>query len=237
MKMNIIIIDSNLERARKHSRALHTIGFDAWLWDVTVALRWNGDEFVHPEKYPDRFDWALVHQGDFDGSNGACVGNDKVVLFSGGGMTDDGPYAFIPRGVDESCPLSELELQRICEHARISEDLSSWRSGVRKIFNFMPDLAFLAFRLLCEAWKIVNIDNTPDCEGFTIHAPETLADWLQPFDKKPSDPNAIEDVLALIGSEKIKGKAELVLKAVGGEENDLKNAVLEFLGETASPPT
>jgi hypothetical protein len=87
----------------------------------------------------------------------------------------------------------------------------------------------LAFRLLCEAWKIKNIDKNAKCGDIEIHAPEGLEQWLAPFGKKPEDDKVIEQVAGMIGSDNIqKTKAEAVLKAANGD-GKLEEAIPAFL--------
>lgn len=104
----------------------------------------------------------------------------------------------------------------------------------------------LAFRLLCEAVKVVEEENTKrtakseqtsntaELCGITIHAPEQLEQWLAPFGKKPEDVNAIEHVAGMIGSGDLKKAAEKVLKTVK-ERNNPSSAITGFLEAVESP--
>jgi hypothetical protein len=100
----------------------------------------------------------------------------------------------------------------------------------------------LAFRLLCEAWKIKKIDRKENCEGITIHAPEKLEQWLAPFGIKFGDINknelvveAIEQVAGMIGSGDIKTMAKAVLETADSKGKDLEKVILDFLAEVAKP--
>ena len=96
----------------------------------------------------------------------------------------------------------------------------------------------LAFRLLCEAAKVVEDENnkrkakgertsnTAEFSGMTIHAPKDLSAWLAPFDK--SKPEDIPVVARLIGSGDVNKAAEAVLNAVANK-TELKGLIEEFL--------
>lgn len=104
----------------------------------------------------------------------------------------------------------------------------------------------LAFRLLCEATKVVaeentkrtarseQTSNTAELSGITIHAPEQLEQWLAPFGKKPEDVKAIEHVAGMIGSGDLKKAAEKVLKTVK-DQNNPSSAITGFLEAVESP--
>lgn len=97
--------------------------------------------------------------------------------------------------------------------------------------------AELAFRLLCEAWKIKNIDGRTDCKGIPIIAPSGLTDWLAPFSPRgKGDAENIASVVSTMGDADTKCKVEKVLNAVNG---DPKEHVLALLGieEQASKQT
>lgn len=88
----------------------------------------------------------------------------------------------------------------------------------------------LAFRLLCEAWKDVNIIKNSELSVFPINAPTILAEWLAPFAPDGiDDPAKIASVVSKMGDAASKGKAEKVLKAANNE-GDLRVEVLAFLG-------
>ncbi len=96
--------------------------------------------------------------------------------------------------------------------------------------------ALLAFRLLCEATKAC--DGKPDKKnafdtGLSIHAPQDLGMWLEPFGKNPDEKDALEHVAGMIGSDKIKDKAKAVLESVTKTDTLLKSAIEEFLKEAA----
>ena len=92
----------------------------------------------------------------------------------------------------------------------------------------------LAFRLLCEAAKVVaeenakrtakgeQTSNTAALSGITIHAPKDLGEWLAPFGKE------ISQVAGMIGSGDVKEAAGHVLEAVNGH-GDLADAITKFL--------
>lgn len=101
----------------------------------------------------------------------------------------------------------------------------------------------LAFRLLCEAAKVVAEENTKRkakgeqtsitaaLSGITIHAPKDLGEWLAPFGK--STPEEISQVAGMIGSGDVKKAAGHVLEAVNGH-GDLADAITKFLNLTES---
>ncbi|MBE0541753.1 MAG: hypothetical protein IH623_10245 [Verrucomicrobia bacterium] len=96
----------------------------------------------------------------------------------------------------------------------------------------------LAFRLLCEAAKVVaeentrrsakgeQTSNTVELSGIIIHAPKDLGEWLAPFGKSESE--EIPQVAGMIGSGDVKTAAENVLKAVN-EDGNLSEAITKFL--------
>lgn len=96
----------------------------------------------------------------------------------------------------------------------------------------------LAFRLLCEATKVVaeentkrtakdeQTSNTAELSNITIHAPKDLSEWLAPFGK--SKPEEIPQVASMVGSGVVKEAAEKVLNAVNGS-GDLPEAITDFL--------
>ena len=96
----------------------------------------------------------------------------------------------------------------------------------------------LAFRLLCEATKVVaeentqrtakgeQTSNTTELASITIYAPSSVAEWLAPFGK--SKPEEISQVAGMVGSGVVKEAAEKVLNAVNGS-GDLPEAITDFL--------
>jgi hypothetical protein len=92
----------------------------------------------------------------------------------------------------------------------------------------------LAFHLLCEAWKIKNIDLKDDCEGIPITAPSNLTVWLAPFSPEGNDdPARIASVVSKMGDTDTKDKAKMVLEAANGAP---KTHVLAFLGIEGQAP-
>lgn len=95
----------------------------------------------------------------------------------------------------------------------------------------------LAFRLLCEAAKVVEkennkrkakgekMSNTAEQSGITIHAPVDIGDWLAPFGGSGAED--IAHVAGMIDSGAVKA-AEVVLKAANGDGN-LSDAITKFL--------
>jgi hypothetical protein len=128
-----------------------------------------------------------------------------------------------------------------------SSDRESLLLELDRFLNPNPE-APLAFRLLCEATKVVEEENTKRTangeqtsntallSNITIHAPSNPAEWLAPFGKKPDEAKAIEYVAGLIGSDKVKARAEAVLKAVNGNGETLQKRIGEFLNPPPNPP-
>lgn len=97
----------------------------------------------------------------------------------------------------------------------------------------------LAFRLLCEATKVVAAENTKrttnaeqesntaELSGITIHAPKHIGEWLSPFGENSSETD-IPKVAGMIGSGYVKTAAENVLKAVV-QNQDPSEAITNFL--------
>ena len=219
--MSLLVYDNdNLTRAKGMAQAFLRLGICSRIIYQGSLIDAQGNDAEAPCT---RWDLVLLHKSNQNAFDQAVINADNILTFTGDGSGNIPDY--LPDdAVAHICHvLGDTSIPVLDKKEAI---LTFWRCEPR-----------IAFRLLCEAWEIVNIDKSPDCEGFTIHAPVTPEDWLRPFDKKPSDPNAIEDVLAMMGSVEIKAKAERVLKSVGGEEIDLRNAVLEFLAETANPPS
>jgi hypothetical protein len=97
----------------------------------------------------------------------------------------------------------------------------------------------LAFRLLCEATKVVAEENTKraakgeqtsnsaEWSNIIIHAPKNLAEWLAPFGENLGERN-IPMISGTIGSDSLKTAAEQVLYAANGR-GDLSQAIIDFL--------
>jgi hypothetical protein len=95
--------------------------------------------------------------------------------------------------------------------------------------------AFLALRLLCEAWEQVSLKKELTVCDITIHAPVSIWQWLglfgitKPHDEtKKADAQMIDQVAGMIGSGDIRTKAKAVLEAANGT-GDLTEAIGEFL--------
>ena len=92
--------------------------------------------------------------------------------------------------------------------------------------------ASLAFRLLCEAWTEVNVNQNRKLSGLPITAPKDLTGWLAPFAPDGNDDAAkIASVVSKTGDAD-KTKVRNVLDAAN---DDPKEQVLAFLGLTQAP--
>jgi len=140
-------------------------------------------------------------------------------------------------------------------------EASGWESDNPGFEHFLDIILpgrvenLLAFRLLCEATKVVEEENTRRTakgeqtsntallSNITIHAPQTIWEWVRPFGiTTPEDPTTqadaqtIEKVAAMVGSDKVKARAKAVLEAVNGNGGTLKTANEKFLNPEANPP-
>ena len=85
-----------------------------------------------------------------------------------------------------------------------------------------------AFRLLCEAKKLCQEISGGSVNGIAIHAPQNLADWLDPFAPSGDTDQKIASVVAKIGYSVLQPKVEAVLRAVD-KANDLDSDIREFI--------
>lgn len=141
----------------------------------------------------------------------------------------------IPRQVDpavltsitnECLPQWRLEQQNV--EASLGDEAGTTTSNASASagYSVRDPSAFLALRLLCDAWEQVTVMKEPTVHGITIHAPMDFSKWLAPFGG--SSTGDIERVVGMIGSGDIRTKAKAVLESANGT-GDLTEAIGEFL--------
>jgi hypothetical protein len=153
------------------------------------------------------------------------LGNRYVWL----SMKDRAAYRRVDDWLNEFMAL-DFETAGIIAEAPDRSSLAKFERSYRHLLDIThPDdpTAPLAFRLLCEAWMGSQYLTKSDLSGYSICAPASLDDWLEPFRRGENQPATVDAVVAMIGDDATKGKARRVLEA---SETDRFEAVRDFLG-------
>lgn len=127
---------------------------------------------------------------------------------------------------NECLPQWRLEQQNVVASTNNNEGVAMPNAPASAGYSMRDSSAFLALRLLCEAWEQVTVKKEPTVSGITIHAPTDFSKWLAPFGG--STTGDIERVVGMVGYGDIRTKAKAVLDAAN-EKGDLQEAITEFL--------
>ena len=165
------------------------------------------------------------------------LSNCTVIIISGG----TGGWRFsVPNAYFHKTPVSYDKNDSFAKSfARFRSHLE--QTGERAFHIFDPsNEPIYAFRLLCEAAKIVEEENKKrketgadetnkaELSGITIHAPKGLPEWLAPFEGIGA--SDILRVSGMIGSDNVRTLAEKVFIAANGE-GDLSDVIITFLND------
>lgn len=201
----------------------------------------NIDNFLNaafPNRAEEEFVIIMNVSRQDSGLASAHYAGENCICFS---MKDRRAYSKVDDWLEQFLRLDfdvAKVIAEVNDRGELPPDLQDYYAKFLDITHPGDPAAPLAFRLLCEAWKIKCIDEKDDCEGISITAPSSLTDWLKPFSVVGADDSAIATVVAKMGDNDTKTKVQNVLDTVykGEDPSDHVKSLLGIEDNSTTQP-